>query len=125
MPAISRRISSAPAPSSWRDTPPKVGASFTRFDGYWGPKALPDRTEWIFYQDLQAGVLALQGNLVDIITQVPVQGGQALLNDPNIRIISERTSAHQQVHMRCDMAPAGRCQGPARRSRFSSIGKRW
>ena len=33
---------------------PKVGASFTRFDGYWGPKALPDRTEWIFYQDLQA-----------------------------------------------------------------------
>ena len=84
---------------------PKVGASFTRFDGYWGPKALPDRTEWIFYQDLQAGVLALQGNLVDVITQVPVQGGQALLNDPNIRIISERTSAHQQVHMRCDMAP--------------------
>src|SRR5215475_193805 len=84
---------------------PKVGASFVRNDDYWGPKALPDRTEWIFYQDLQAGVLALQGNLVDIITQVPVQGGQAVLNDPKFQIISERTSAHQQVHMRCDMAP--------------------
>jgi peptide/nickel transport system substrate-binding protein len=84
---------------------PKVDASFVRNDDYWGPKALPDRTEWIFYQDLQAGVLALQGNLVDIITQVPVQGGQALLNDPNIQIIAEKTAAHQQVHMRTDMAP--------------------
>ncbi|HZT20308.1 MAG TPA: ABC transporter substrate-binding protein [Dongiaceae bacterium] len=84
---------------------PKVGASFVRNDDYWGPKALPDRTEWIFYQNLQAGVLALQGNLVDVITQIPVQGGQALLKDPNVQIISERTSAHQQVHMRCDMAP--------------------
>jgi peptide/nickel transport system substrate-binding protein len=84
---------------------PKVGASFVRNDDYWGPKALPDRTEWIFYQNLQAGVLALQGNLVDLISQIPVQGGQAILNDPKFRIISERTSAHQQVHMRCDMAP--------------------
>ena len=84
---------------------PKVGASFVRNDDYWGPKALPDRTEWIFYQNLQAGVLALQGNLVDIMSQIPVQGGQAILNDPKFRIISERTSAHQQVHMRCDMAP--------------------
>ena len=84
---------------------PKVGASFVRNDDYWGPKALPDHTEWIFYQNLQAGVLALQGNLVDIMSQIPVQGGQAILNDPKFRIISERTSAHQQVHMRCDMAP--------------------
>jgi peptide/nickel transport system substrate-binding protein len=84
---------------------PKVGASFVRNDDYWGPKALPDRTEWIFYQNLQAGVLALQGNLVDVITQIPVQGGQALLNEPKIQIISEKTSAHQQVHMRTDMAP--------------------
>jgi peptide/nickel transport system substrate-binding protein len=84
---------------------PKVGASFVRNDDYWGPKALPDRTEWMFYQNLQAGVLALQGNLVDIISQIPVQGGQAIINDPKFQIISERTSAHQQVHMRCDMAP--------------------
>jgi peptide/nickel transport system substrate-binding protein len=84
---------------------PKVGASFVRNDDYWGPKALPDRTEWIFYQNLQAGILALQGNLVDVITQIPVQGGQALLNEPKIQIISEKTSAHQQVHMRTDMAP--------------------
>jgi peptide/nickel transport system substrate-binding protein len=84
---------------------PKVGASFVRNDHYWGAKALPDRTEWTFYQNLQAGVLALQGRQIDIITQVPVQGGQALLNDPNTQIISEKTSAHQQVHMRTDMAP--------------------
>jgi peptide/nickel transport system substrate-binding protein len=84
---------------------PKVGASFVRNDDYWGPKALPDRTEWMFYQNLQAGVLALQGRQIDVIAQIPVQGGQALLNDPNIQIISEKTSAHQQVHMRTDIAP--------------------
>jgi peptide/nickel transport system substrate-binding protein len=59
----------------------------------------------MFYQNIQAGILALQGRQVDIITQVPAQGGQGLLNDSNIQIISEKTSAHQQVHMRTDMAP--------------------
>ena len=103
---------------------PKVGASFTRFDGYWGRRRCRTATEWIFDQDLQAGVLALQGNLVDVITQVPVQGGQALLNDPNIRIISERTSAHQQVHMRSHTAPRT-MPGSGAPSRSASIGRRW
>jgi hypothetical protein len=73
--------------------------------------------------DLQAGC-PTQGNLVDVISQVPVQGGQALLNDPNIRIISERTSAHQQVHMRCDMAPLT-TPGSGAPSRSASIERNW
>ena len=36
---------------------------------------------------------------------MPVIGGQALLNDPNIQIIREKSTAHQQVHMRCDAGP--------------------
>ncbi|MBV9243946.1 MAG: ABC transporter substrate-binding protein [Methylobacteriaceae bacterium] len=84
---------------------PKVGASFVRNPDYWGPKAVPDRTEWSFYQNMQAMVLALQGNQVDIVSQVSAVGGEALLNDPSFQIISEKTSSHQQVHMRCDMAP--------------------
>jgi peptide/nickel transport system substrate-binding protein len=83
----------------------KVGASFVRNPHYWGKLANPDRVEWSFYSDMQAGVLALQGDEVDIISQVSVQGAQALLNDPKIQIVSEKTSAHQQVHMRCDMDP--------------------
>src|SRR5262245_36614303 len=51
---------------------PKVGASFVRNDDYWGPKALPDRTEFTFYADMQPQILALQGRQVDIVNQVSV-----------------------------------------------------
>ena len=84
---------------------PKVGASFVRNDAYWGEKALPDRTEFTFFDALQPRILALQGGQVDLIDQLPVIGGQALLNDPNITIIREKSTAHQQVHMRCDTGP--------------------
>ena len=84
---------------------PKVGATFVRNDAYWGEKALPDRTEFTFFDALQPRILALQGGQVDLIDQLPVIGGQALLNDPNITIIREKSTAHQQVHMRCDTGP--------------------
>src|SRR5215469_669359 len=84
---------------------PKVGVSFVRNPDYWGPAALPDRTEFGFYGDLQAELLALQGRQVDIVNPVPVQGGQGVLKDPRFKVISVPSSAHQQVHMRTDMAP--------------------
>lgn len=84
---------------------PKVGASFVRNDDYWGPKALPARTEFTFFPDIQPMILALQGGQVDIINQLPVLAGVALLNDPAFDIISIKSAAHQEVHMRCDMDP--------------------
>lgn len=83
----------------------KVGASFVRNEDYWGPKALPERTEFTFFADMQPQILALQGGQVDIINQMPVLAGVALLNDPNINIISLKSSAHQQLHLRCDDGP--------------------
>jgi peptide/nickel transport system substrate-binding protein len=83
----------------------KVGASFVRNDDYWGSKAMPDRSEFTFYTDLQPQILALQGRQVDVISQVPVRGAEAILNDPNIEIHSLKSSAHTQVHMRTDMDP--------------------
>jgi peptide/nickel transport system substrate-binding protein len=84
---------------------PKVGAAFVRNDDYWGPKALPDRTEFTFYADMQPQILALQGRQVDIVNQVSVIAGVALLNDPDVSILSLRSSAHTQIHMRNDMTP--------------------
>ncbi|WP_137934110.1 ABC transporter substrate-binding protein [Mesorhizobium comanense] len=84
---------------------PKVGASFVRNDDYWGEKALPDRTEFTFFADMQPQILALQGGQIDIINQMPVLAGVALLNDPNVDIISLKSSAHQQLHMHCDEGP--------------------
>ena len=84
---------------------PKVGASFVRFDGYWGEKAIPDRTEFTFYDSVQPRILALQGGQVDVIDQISVAGGQAVLNDPSFTVIREKSAAHEQVHMRCDTGP--------------------
>ncbi|BAV51590.1 peptide ABC transporter substrate-binding protein [Mesorhizobium sp. 113-1-2] len=83
----------------------KVGASFVRNDDYWGEKALPDRTEFTFFADTQPMILALQGGQVDIINQMPVLAGVALLSDPSIDIISLKSVAHQQLHLRCDSDP--------------------
>lgn len=84
---------------------PRVGASFVRNPDYWGEKALPDRTEFTFFADTQPMILALQGGTVDIIQQIPVLAGAGLLNDPNVSIISLKSSGHQQLHMRCDLDP--------------------
>jgi peptide/nickel transport system substrate-binding protein len=84
---------------------PKVGASFVRNEDYWGQKALPARVEFTFFADIQPEILALQAGQVDIINQLPALAGVALLNDPNFEILSLKSVAHQQVHMRCDMDP--------------------
>jgi peptide/nickel transport system substrate-binding protein len=81
----------------------KVGASFVRYDDYWGTKALPARTEFTFFADQQPQVLALQGGQVDVISQIAVQGAQGLLNDPDVKLIKIRAATHRQVHMRNDV----------------------
>src|SRR4029079_7498774 len=49
---------------------PKVGASCVRNEDYWGEKALPARTEFTFFGDIQPMILALQGRQVDVINQM-------------------------------------------------------
>ena len=84
---------------------PKTGASFVRNDEYWGPKALLDRTEFTFYADMQPQVLALQGGQVDMLAQMPIFDGRAIIDNPQFNIISCKSSAHEQVHMQCDAGP--------------------
>lgn len=82
-----------------------VGAAFTRYDGYWGKKAIPDRLEITFAADEAAQVLALQGNQLDVLQQVSVSGAQAILDDPAFAIITLQSAAHRQLSMRCDTKP--------------------
>ncbi|HWG68480.1 MAG TPA: ABC transporter substrate-binding protein [Steroidobacteraceae bacterium] len=84
---------------------PMARASFLPNDDYWGGKPLPRRTEFIFYDSIQAMVLAMQGGQLDMLLHVPLQGSQALLNDPNLNVVGLKSSAHQQVHMRTDSGP--------------------
>ena len=97
-PAIIEKSFIGTGPFKLEKYTPKVGASFVRNDDYWGDKALPDRTEFIFFTDIQPQVLALQGGQVDIINQIPVLGGVALLNDPNVEIISLQSRASADAY---------------------------
>ena len=83
----------------------KVGASFVRNPDWWGGAVMPERTEFSFYTDQQPQILALQGGQVDVLQQFVVQGGQALLNNPDVAVIKLKSSTQRQVHMRCDKGP--------------------
>ena len=84
---------------------PKASATLVRNDGYWGAKALPDRVELIFYGDLQPRILALQAGEVDLLDGIPIDLSRSLESNPKISILKVKTSAHRQLHMRCDTAP--------------------
>ena len=84
---------------------PKASATLVRNDGYWGAKALPDRVELIFYGDLQPRILALQAGQVDLLDGIPIDLSRSLESNPKISILKVKTSAHRQLHMRCDTAP--------------------
>ena len=83
---------------------PKVGASFTRNESYWGTKALPSQTQFTFYDTPAASVLALTGGTIDVLGQFAVSGGEALLSG-SYNVIKLKTSAHRELSMRCDQAP--------------------
>jgi peptide/nickel transport system substrate-binding protein len=80
----------------------KARASFVRNEQYWGTRPVPDRLLFTFYESIQAQVLAMQGEQLDVLLHVPVQGSQALLEDPRLRIVALKSSAHEQVHLRTD-----------------------
>jgi peptide/nickel transport system substrate-binding protein len=84
---------------------PRVGASFVRNPDYWGEKALPSRIQFAFYADQQAQILAMQGRRADVMADFTVQGGAGILNNPEFAIQAVRSSAHRQIHMRCDQPP--------------------
>ncbi|EHR01022.1 ABC transporter substrate-binding protein [Bradyrhizobium sp. WSM471] len=79
-----------------------VGASFVRNENYWGAQALPARTEFTFFADIQPQIVALQAGQVDIINTVSALAGVALLDDPTVDVMSLHSVAHQPVNMRCD-----------------------
>ncbi len=83
----------------------KAHASFVRNEDYWGDKATVERVSFDFYDSIQAQVLAMQGGQLDVLLHVPVQGSQALLADPRLNIVSLKSSAHEQVHLRTDQGP--------------------
>jgi len=83
---------------------PKVGASFTRNESYWGTKALPSETQFTFYATPAASILAMTGGSIDVLGQFSVSGGEALLSG-SYNVIKLKSSAHRELSMRNDQAP--------------------
>jgi peptide/nickel transport system substrate-binding protein len=83
---------------------PKVGATFTRNESYWGTKALPSQTQFTFYDTQPPSILALTGGTIDVLGQFSVNGGEALLNG-SYNVIKLKASTHRQLSMRNDQAP--------------------
>jgi peptide/nickel transport system substrate-binding protein len=84
---------------------PKVGASFTRNNKYWGTKALPAATEFTFYSDQTPENLALTSGAIDVLSSFAVSGGEQILAPGAYNVIKLKSSAHRELSMRCDQAP--------------------
>jgi peptide/nickel transport system substrate-binding protein len=84
---------------------PNFGASFVRNPHWWGGQPHLDGSQFSFYASAQPQVVALQGGQVDVIVQFAAAGGQALLNNPDFKVLNYKASVHRELSMRCDQAP--------------------
>ncbi len=82
---------------------PGVGAKYDRFDGWWGGMAPLDGVDATFYNEDAAVVSALLGNQLDLVGQINVTSGRAILNNPNAVVIPAHGASHRQVPMRVDL----------------------
>lgn len=82
----------------------KQGATFTRNESYWGPKALPAGSQFTFYDDQTPMILALTSGSIDTLQQFAVSGGEQLLSG-GYNVTKLKSSAHRELSMRCDKPP--------------------
>ncbi|HVY20613.1 MAG TPA: ABC transporter substrate-binding protein [Bauldia sp.] len=85
---------------------PTQGATLVRNPKYWGqgePKF--DQIEFIYYKDVAPQSLALQSGEIDMMMETPFLDSQALLSDPSIKFVYNKSASYRAVHMRTDQAP--------------------
>jgi peptide/nickel transport system substrate-binding protein len=82
----------------------KSGATFTRNESYWGPKALPAGSQFTFFDTQTPMILALTSGSIDTLQQFSVAGGEQLLSG-DYNVIKLKSSAHRELSMRCDKPP--------------------
>jgi peptide/nickel transport system substrate-binding protein len=83
---------------------PGVSASYNRFAGWWGGHAALDGVDVTYYSAAAAADAALLGGQIDLIAQVQLATDRAIIDNPNVQILSARGAAHREAPMRVDMA---------------------
>jgi peptide/nickel transport system substrate-binding protein len=105
-------------PGTWQKSPvgtgpfmmtkftPKQGATFVKNPKYWqSGKPYLDGVAVSFIDETQAEALALQSGSSDVMLTTPVQGGQALFSDANLKVLTTPSTQSRFLHMRVDTAP--------------------
>ncbi len=72
---------------------------------YWGGAPSIDRLEFIYFEDQQAGIAAVQGGSVDGIARLDNSSFLGFANDVNFSTTDIPTSGHHLARLRSDRAP--------------------
>ena len=83
------------------------GATFVRNEDYWDKEnpAFLDQIDFTFFADEKPALLALQGGDLDVVYQISVQNGRAVLKNPAYNLITTRSAAARVLHLRTDTGP--------------------
>jgi peptide/nickel transport system substrate-binding protein len=84
---------------------PGVGASFDRFNGWWGGRAALDGVDLKYFSDDAAVTSALLGGQIDLINESHYSTDRALFNNPDVQVFQSHAATHRLVPMLCDTPP--------------------
>ena len=82
---------------------PGVGATYEAFDGWWGGTPALSGVDATFYNEDAAVVAALLGGQLDLVGQINISTGRAVLKNPNVTVIPAHGASHRQVPIRTDI----------------------
>lgn len=80
-------------------------AIFIPNEDYWGDVPSLETLEFIFFEDQQAGIAALQGGVVDVVLRMPNLEFLALSEDASLNAINIPTNGFDLVRLRSDIEP--------------------
>jgi peptide/nickel transport system substrate-binding protein len=85
---------------------PEQGATFVRNEAYW-ETGLPylDGLDCKVWQDASGEVSSLQSGASDVMVFTPYDVYDTISSNPNIRVLSGKTSAYDVLHTRVDQPP--------------------
>lgn len=86
---------------------PTTGATFVRNEDYWDKENLAplDQIDFVFFADETPALIALQGGEIDVVYQMSVQNGRAVVNNPAFKMVGTRSAASRPLHLRTDTGP--------------------
>jgi peptide/nickel transport system substrate-binding protein len=84
---------------------PGVGATYDRFDRWWGGHAPLDGVDLTYFPAPAAADAALLSGSIDLFNEISVGSDRSLFNNKAIQIFSAQSAAHREVPMRTDQPP--------------------